>query len=129
MPRKCQPLFLDKPSQNSVCIAGKYVNLSAIRRMQGIDLAYLSNIFAGKKRPSTSVYLKIASCMGMTIDELLEAIDTRVREMDAYATSLTSQYQERIAIEDKQDQNRIKRGKPLIPRLPGLRLDPKLPVK
>jgi DNA-binding phage protein len=63
-----------------VKLGGKFINLSAISRTQGIDQSYLSRIFARKRDPSLKCARKIAACLGMGLEAFLEALDGKQKE-------------------------------------------------
>jgi hypothetical protein len=68
------------PSSQTVKLGGKFINLSAISRTQGIDQSYLSRIFARKRDPSLKCARKIAACLGMGLEAFLEALDGKQKE-------------------------------------------------
>jgi len=64
-----------RPTTQSVYLMGRAVNLSAISRSQGIDPSHLSRIFSGRRNPSIKYARKIASALGLRLDEFLDALD------------------------------------------------------
>lgn len=66
----------DRPSVNGIPIP----NLNAMARNTGISVTYLSRIFNGHRRPSMRMSNKIATHMGISLDDLygmLSAIPQR----------------------------------------------------
>ena len=114
-------MFEEHPNPQTVPFAGKFVNLSAIARSQAIDHSYLSRIFAGKRTPSLNHCKKIAAVLGMTIDQFLQALETRVQDVKAAETKVLQMHANRIAAEDTSDLKTLLAGRYPAPRLPALR--------
>lgn len=55
---------------------GICVNRSAMSRALGTDLAHISRIFSGQRKPSFKLAARIAEYMGISLDEL----DTLLKE-------------------------------------------------
>jgi transcriptional regulator with XRE-family HTH domain len=72
-------LVLD-PNPQSVRFAGRYVNISAIARSQGLSQSYVSKLLSGKQSPSILVAKKVAAALGMGLEDLLEAIEQRTND-------------------------------------------------
>jgi len=53
------------------------VNRSAAARATGVDLAHISRIMNGKSNPSLQLAAKLAAHLGVTIDELVDALKHR----------------------------------------------------
>lgn len=53
------------------------VTMSDIARSTNISLSHVSRIMGGNRRPSLDVASKIAAYLGVTIEELLHALDVR----------------------------------------------------
>lgn len=121
---KSQPTgcVTEKPIKSSIILGGRYINLSAISRTQDIDLSYLSRIINGKKEPTIRVARKVASAIGMGLEEFLDAIDERVRLIQQRNENILEQYKKRVHAENVLDHAKVVRGKIVKPRLPGLRL-------
>lgn len=113
---------LSEPTRQSVQLGDKHLNLSAIHRATGIDLSYLSHIFAGRKECTVSTYKKIASVVGMGLEELLEAIDVRKQLIEIQREKVITEYNTRVKSEDAEDRKMARSGKPVLPRLSALRL-------
>ena len=53
------------------------VNRSQVARTTGTDLAHISRIFNGKATPSLDLAKRIADSLGITVDQLIEALPER----------------------------------------------------
>lgn len=120
--RKLEGCILDKPTKQSIQLGDMYINLSAISRMQNIDISYLSKIINGVKPMSLGAARKIGAAIGMTIEELIDAIQERCKLRLEREHRIIKQYQHRINSEDRSDDRVIASGLPPKPRMPGLRL-------
>jgi hypothetical protein len=109
------------PRRQDICLREVYINLKAISRSQAIDHSYLSLIFAGKRLPSIAHARSISACLGMGLEDFLEALDERVWKLHYEGKKVIRQYQDRIEAEDAADHAARMAGKPVIPRLPALR--------
>lgn len=113
---------LDRPTKDSVRLGNLYICLSAIARDQQIGWGHLHRIINGEKEGTMRVYVKIASAIGFSIEELLEAIEERKKLRLAHADAVIGSYNDRVRREEAADRNRRAQGKPVKPRLPGLRV-------
>jgi plasmid maintenance system antidote protein VapI len=120
--RKLEGCILEKPTRQSISLGGKYINMSAISRLQDIDLSYLSKIINGQKPMSLNAARKIGAAIGMTIEELIDAIEERNRLRRERDHKIIKQYKHRISKEDKEDEAMLAAGIPPRPRLPVFRL-------
>lgn len=121
--RKPSGCIETKPTRQSIFIGGRYINLNAIARAQGIDHSFLSRIFRGERNCSIEYAYKIASSIGMGLEEFLEARQERIEAIRSHTESQLISYYERIAGEDLIDTEQINKDKPVIPHLPGLRVN------
>ena len=83
---------------------------------------YVSMIINGVREAKMGYYLRIASAIGVSVDELLDGIHERKAKLLEQADLTVKSYDTRIAKEDEEDRVRRRRRKPAIPRLPGLRV-------
>lgn len=115
--------LLDNPTAQSVELGGRYINLTALARAQHIDLSYLSRILSGKRsieKLSIGWALKLSAALGMSIDELVQAIQERREEILTDMARATVLYQERKSIERRNNTRRVNMGLPPVPSVPGL---------
>lgn len=120
--RKLEGCVLNKPNKQAILLGGKYINLSAISRSQSLDLSYLSKVINGIKPMSLNAGRKISAAIGMTIEELIEAIETRIQLRKEHQLKIIKQYQHRVSKENSEDEAIAATGIPPKPRLPSLRL-------
>lgn len=122
--RKARPqgTVLNHPAKNSVKLGDRYINISAIARQQGITYAFLSKFLAGKKTASIAYTRKVANAIGMTIDELLDCIDIRKKELADQDRAIIKQYEDRIARENAEDLANYQRYGIVEPRIPATRI-------
>lgn len=73
-PTKC---IDTEPNAQTIKLAGRYVNLKRIARAGPFNRSYISYILSGKRCPSTKFFKRLATCLGMTMDDLLQAIEER----------------------------------------------------
>ncbi len=116
MPNRPSGCVLDTPAKNSVKLGDLWINLSAISRTQQIPLPYLSRIINGVQETSVRTYRRIATSIGMGLDELLEAIDLRSKMIMENQGYTVKQYEARVAIENRRDKYLAKKGLPVPPR-------------
>ncbi len=114
-------LIENAPNAQTTRFAGKFINLSAIARAQGLDVSYLSRIFRGQRTPSLHYTQKIAAMLGMTMDAFVEALEDRARELKEENKYIVKLYTTRIEKEDIADLKALEQGKPVEPRLSALR--------
>lgn len=111
-----------RPGSNTVYLAGRAVNLTAIARAQGIDLSHLSRIFSGQRICTVQQARKLAGAFGMTIDEFLDNLDTQIEEREHKAEKAIREHRQRVEREQSEDMKRAALGLPAIPRMPGMRV-------
>ncbi len=111
-------VFEKAPNAQTVRFAGKFINLSAIARAQGLDVSYLSRIFAGTRVPTLPYCIKIAAMLGLTLDEYVEAMEVRKRELKEGVAALITSMSTREDNLNKKDLEALKQGKPAMPRIP-----------
>lgn len=78
-PKGC--LLEGNANSRSIRFAGRYINLKEVWRQSGVGHGYLSKIFSGERVASTTTYLRVAKALDMGLDELLNAIEDRRREL------------------------------------------------
>ncbi len=113
---------LDTPCRDSVILCGRYVNTAAIARTQGMTQPYVSMIINGVREVKLGYYTRIANAIGVTLQELVDGIEERKALLLEQANLIINSYESRIVRENEEDKKRLRRGKPVIPRLPGLRV-------
>jgi transcriptional regulator with XRE-family HTH domain len=114
-------IFEKAPNAQTVKFAGKFINLSAIARAQGLDVSYLSRIFRGERAPSLKHCTKIAAVLGMTLDDFVQGLEERCKAVQAERESLMRAHTDRISREDAEDLRTYAKGSVPAPRLPAVR--------
>lgn len=114
-------VFEKSPNAQTVRFGGKFINLSAIARAQGLDVSYLSRIFAGTRTPTLPYCIKIAAMLGMSLDDFVEGLRIRAKEIHEGRVAVIDTHLNRISNEDKKDLDTLRDGKIPVPRLPSLR--------
>ena len=105
--------ILEVPTRDSVYFADMWINIKAISRSQNIAYSYVHHVINGvKENPSTRIAIKIASALGLGLEEFLEAVQVRKAQRLREAEETIAHYEGRIAKEDRKK----------IPTMPGLRL-------
>jgi transcriptional regulator with XRE-family HTH domain len=111
----------EHPSKKTVQIAGRYVSLRKLSAYTGIDHGYLSRMLRGKRDPSrmsVHVAMLLSAAMGMSVDELIEAIYKRA---DLLARDRAKAQVFLDYIESQQQQMEMaaaRKGLPPPPRIP-----------
>ena len=111
-------IYEANPNTQTVRFGDKYINLSALARVQNLDGSYLSRIFAGKRTPSIPHAMKLAAVLGMRLDEFLEDLEKHNKELVKTREFILNAYQKRVAKEAEEDLKAIKAGKHPQPRIP-----------
>ncbi len=83
---------------------------------------YVSMIINGVREVKLGYYTRIANAIGVTLQELVDGIEERKALLLEQANLIINSYESRIVRENEEDKKRLRRGKPVIPRLPGLRV-------
>ena len=78
-PRGTESCYVQRPTGRTIIFAGKYINLSAIRRATGISASHLSRIFRGERQPSVPRIRKISDALGMGIQDFIDALDVHIK--------------------------------------------------
>lgn len=73
-PKKYREL---KPTKQSVILDGHAVNLVALADGEALDHGYLSRVCRGNRTPSIPYAETLATALGWTIQQLLDAIKKR----------------------------------------------------
>lgn len=110
-----------KINSNTVILGTTAINLSAIARIQGIDLSYLSRIFSGKRDPgqmSVKQAMKLAGAVGMGLEEFISALYERQEKLSRMRAIVRQQQKDRMRSESVEDANLIRHGRIPAPRLP-----------
>lgn len=110
-----------KGVRGGVLFNGKLLNLTEIARAQGLSKVYLCLIFRGQRRLPITVAIAAAAYLGMEIGDFLHAFEERLKLIEEKEQTLIKQHLDRLCREDDEDVERIRQGKPPVPRLPGLR--------
>lgn len=80
IPTSC---LADRPTSNSIEINGIPISLTKISQETGIDLGYISRIFKGDSRGSTSTIRAIAAALGMPMEAFMDTLpDKRSKTPD-----------------------------------------------
>lgn len=58
----------------------RHTSFQAIARRAGIDASYVSHIVAGNRTPSLPVARRISTALGVSLDDLVEFLDSRKGE-------------------------------------------------
>ena len=109
------------PNTQTIRFGNLFVNMSAIARSQNVDKSYLSRVFAGKRRPSLTHSQKIAAMLGMSLDEFVDTLEMKIKEVKDLESRTIKTHLDRIAREDQEDLDTLRAGKYPIPRLPAFR--------
>lgn len=67
----------DEPDSRSIKLAGRYINVSLLASVMDANHGYLCRILAGKRTPSVEFLQRMASGLGMGVEELLSSIKER----------------------------------------------------
>jgi transcriptional regulator with XRE-family HTH domain len=67
-----------KPTPQSVCFNGTYLNLSALARDSDVHPSTVSRIFNGTRKPSLNAARKLSMSLGMSLDEFIVALDNHI---------------------------------------------------
>lgn len=74
--------FIDEhPQRHSIYLREVCISLTAISSSHGFDLGYLSKIMRGKAVPSVPYLDRLSRALGMTMDNLMAAIDEHCQEL------------------------------------------------
>lgn len=109
------------PNTQTIKFGDQWINQSAIARAQGLDQSYVSRIFNGQRTPSLQSAQKIAAMLGMTLDQFVEALATRKKELAERNERILTAHRLRLDSEDRADLQVILGGGVPAPRLPALR--------
>ena len=104
-----------KPNRRSVYFNGVAISVEAIAIKQRLDQGYLSRIFSGKRVPSIAHAQMIAAALGMGLEDFIEALEERVKELMLAHKKVALEYMNRINL----DNNLRASGKIVPPALPG----------
>ena len=69
------------PTRQSIRLAGRFISLTKLESRGGFDTGYTSRIFNGTRAPSLAYATRLANALGMTRDDLLAAIEERVKNL------------------------------------------------
>lgn len=65
----------------TITFGGCFINIHEIERDHGLNPGYVSRILSGKANPTAAYLKKLSAALGMSITNLLTAIDERSQEM------------------------------------------------
>ena len=66
-----------KPSSHSIRLGGEYISLSQLARSSGVECSYVSRILSGQRVPTRPTAHKLATALGMRLDDFHRAIEAR----------------------------------------------------
>ena len=115
-------VVVEKPCADNIFFNGQFISIGAISRSQNLDGSYISRILAGNRNPTMTYAIKIASALGITVDTLYHAIQERKHRTAQDLAKIEEEYNHRITQEAQEDIAKVKAGKPVAPRIPGLSL-------
>lgn len=111
----------EHPTSQTLKIGGKYIALRRLASYTGVDEAYMSRMLNGKRDPmrmSVGVAAQIAAALGMSIDELIQAIFERIEVRARYQTK-AQMFLEYVETQQQQAElSALKKGLPPPPRVP-----------
>lgn len=111
----------EHPTTQTIKLGGRYIALRRLAAYTGVDEAYMSRMLAGKRDPmrmSVGLAFQISAALGMSVDELMQAIVERA------AMLKQRNVKARIFVEYMDEQQRqaelaaAKIGLPPPPRIP-----------
>lgn len=111
----------EHPTTQTIKLGGRYISLRRLQAYTGIDEGYLSRMMNGKRDPTLmklGVALQIAAALGMSIDELIEALLERARyhQHKEVRSQLYVDYME--TQQNQRDLANARIGLPPQPRIP-----------
>lgn len=111
----------EHPTTKTIQLGGRYISLRRLSNYTGVDEAYMSRMLAGKRDPmrmSVGLMLQIASALGMSIDELIQAIVERAAQLRQaqVRSQLFVDYME--TQQEQAELSAARRGLPPPPRVP-----------
>jgi len=111
----------DHPTTQTIKLGGKYIALRRLCNYTGVDEAYMSRMLAGKRDPmrmSVGLMLQIASALGMSIDDLIQAILERAAKLkqDRVKSQMFVDYME--TQQEQAELSAARKGLPPPPRIP-----------
>lgn len=74
-PQTIDACFVKQPSRYHIQVMGRYVNLSAIARVLGMDVSYISRIMSGQRSPSIKTAQRLANLFGVSLQEFVDYIN------------------------------------------------------
>lgn len=109
-----------KPSRKTTYLNGVPISQSQLMRASDIDQGQISRILSGKRDPaevSLGQHLRLAAALGMTLDDLLDAIYARREAKLARAEQDRYWHAYRRNLEGKENMARMSHGLPSVPSL------------
>lgn len=94
LPTRC---LAATPNSKTVRFLGRWINLSEIERVGGLNHGYVSNILQGKRKPSIDVYKQLATTLGMMDDNGDPDLNSLLRGIEERTAELEEQYRRRLA--------------------------------
>lgn len=111
----------DHPTPKTVQLGGVYVNLRQLARMTGVDNGYLSRMLLGKRDPlrmGLGLAMQIAGALGISIDDLIQALYDRQKKLILDRTKLEL-FKEFLDLQAARERNKLtKLGLPSPPPVP-----------
>lgn len=111
----------EHPTTQTIKLGGRYIALRRLCTYTGVDEAYLSRILAGKRDPmrmSIGMALQISAALGMSIDELIQAILDRAEALKL-ASVKAQMFVDYVEVQQQQAElSAARKGLPPPPRIP-----------
>jgi transcriptional regulator with XRE-family HTH domain len=73
----------EHPTSSSPILCGARISLTKIGHKTGVNIGYLSRIFSGQSKGSARVLRLIAEALGMSMEDLIDAISEKNRHRNA----------------------------------------------
>lgn len=122
MPRAGQTGIVEQsPNAQTIKFGDNYICLTPIAKLSGITKSHLSRVFSGDRNPSLAAATKIASAMGISLNEFVACLEERKTAVAKSRANLIEIYTARIDREDTEDLAEYEAGRVPAPRLPALR--------
>ena len=113
--------FEDQPTKSTISLGGRWLNLSAMARMQHMDRSYLSRILNGRRDPgqmSLKQAMKLAACLGWSVEDLIDAIYERMKAIGRQHAQVALWHDYRMKEIAREERKAIREGRIPPPRIP-----------
>ena len=107
--------LVEKPNSISVAFGGKHVNITELSRSQGLSISHVSRALSGNRDPSMPVFVKLASALGMTLDDFVAAVDDRKATIVGKTEASLRRYKRVITKEKFRKSKARNQGRPYVP--------------